>query len=220
MAYTDVAEVSYNQRFADGSVESDVVRLVYAQGSWRWFFGRAQAWVEQQNLRFNQKANLPEDGVAPFRLDTITKLDAALLNGLPQRVTDPGYGRTFELVDLSSRGISDTFGIPTKMIIYRDHDHYPEFPLAVVILGDIVQSGTAASHIDRLADMIQNSPPTMLRAWNTKPDSGLPWVLADSYANDAKGMSISITLATDTKFLDIQTFSESSFELIATALAN
>jgi hypothetical protein len=51
--YVRTAEIAYDQTFADGSVESDVVRLVQDdQGLWRWFFGRDRAFVDAQIDRF------------------------------------------------------------------------------------------------------------------------------------------------------------------------
>lgn len=51
--YPITAEVSYEQPFADGTVEADVVRLVRDRdGAWRWFFGRDRAFVEAQIARF------------------------------------------------------------------------------------------------------------------------------------------------------------------------
>jgi hypothetical protein len=58
-SYPRTAEIAYEQRFADGSVESDVIRLVQAdQGVWRWFFGRNRAFVDEQIARFDD----PETG--------------------------------------------------------------------------------------------------------------------------------------------------------------
>ena len=51
--YPDAAEIAYEQAFADGSVVSDVVRLVRDdQGTWRWFFGRDPGFVAEQIGRF------------------------------------------------------------------------------------------------------------------------------------------------------------------------
>lgn len=52
-AYPYTAEVSYEQPFADGTVEAGVVRLVRDRnGEWRWFFGRDRAFVEEQIARY------------------------------------------------------------------------------------------------------------------------------------------------------------------------
>ncbi len=50
--YRETAEVSYEQPFADGTVVSDVVRLVKANGQWSWFFGRTLEFVEDQIARY------------------------------------------------------------------------------------------------------------------------------------------------------------------------
>lgn len=51
--YPRVAEVAFEQPFADGSVVTDIVRLVQDdRGAWRWFFGRDRAFVEEQIDRY------------------------------------------------------------------------------------------------------------------------------------------------------------------------
>ena len=51
--YSQTAEVSFTQPFANGSVANDVVRLVQdANGEWRWFFGRSREFVEEQIARY------------------------------------------------------------------------------------------------------------------------------------------------------------------------
>lgn len=46
--YPNTAEVSFQQPFADGTILTDVVRLVESDGAWRWFFGRNRAFVDGQ----------------------------------------------------------------------------------------------------------------------------------------------------------------------------
>ena len=46
VTYSDVAEVSFTQEFADGETLDDVVRLKFHDGAWRWWFGRDAAFVE------------------------------------------------------------------------------------------------------------------------------------------------------------------------------
>ena len=51
--YPNAATIAYEQPLADGSLVSDVVRLVQDdQGVWRWFFGRDRAFVDEQIARF------------------------------------------------------------------------------------------------------------------------------------------------------------------------
>lgn len=71
--YQYVAEVSYSQEFAEQTVE-DVVRLVFHDQTWRWFFGRSKEFVDEQNLRFSQKDHLEPEGMAPFGLEAMTLL--------------------------------------------------------------------------------------------------------------------------------------------------
>ena len=51
--YPNVATVAYEQPLEDGSLLSDVVRLVQDdQDVWRWFFGRDRAFIDAQIARF------------------------------------------------------------------------------------------------------------------------------------------------------------------------
>lgn len=51
--YPRTAEVAFQQPFADGSILTDVVRLVQdGNGEWRWFFGRSREFVDEQIARY------------------------------------------------------------------------------------------------------------------------------------------------------------------------
>ena len=53
VTYEGTAVISFEQSFADGSVITDVVRLVQDdQGTWCWFFGRDAAFVNEQIDRY------------------------------------------------------------------------------------------------------------------------------------------------------------------------
>lgn len=52
--YPNTAEVFFRQPFADGTVVSEVVRLVESGGNWRWFFGRSPEFVNEQIARYGQ----------------------------------------------------------------------------------------------------------------------------------------------------------------------
>jgi hypothetical protein len=54
--YPDTAEVALRQRFPDGTVVRDEVRLVKDHaGNWCWFFGQTRAFVEEQIARFPKR---------------------------------------------------------------------------------------------------------------------------------------------------------------------
>ncbi len=57
--YSNTAEVSFAQPFADGTVLNDVVRLVEEAGEWRWFFGRSLEFVNEQIEIYENQMNLP-----------------------------------------------------------------------------------------------------------------------------------------------------------------
>ncbi len=76
VTYPETAEVSFEQPFADGSVRSDIVRLVQDDaGEWGWFFGRDRAFVDEQIARYApaQASDTPQ---AP----TIDDIDAFWAN--------------------------------------------------------------------------------------------------------------------------------------------
>jgi hypothetical protein len=51
--FPNTAEIDFEQRFADGSLVNETVRLVQDEfGAWRWFFGRDRAFVEAQIARY------------------------------------------------------------------------------------------------------------------------------------------------------------------------
>ena len=59
VTYPGVAEVSFRQPFSDGTVVDDQVRLAQDdEGRWRWFFGRSQAFVDEQIARFSPRGPL------------------------------------------------------------------------------------------------------------------------------------------------------------------
>jgi hypothetical protein len=68
--YPYTAEVSYEQPFADGSVDQDVVRLVLDHnGEWRWFFGRSREFVNEQIARYVQTRSMSRVDVAILDLN-------------------------------------------------------------------------------------------------------------------------------------------------------
>lgn len=50
--YSDAAEITYTQPFADGSVVRDTIHLVEHDGEWLWFFGPSREFVDAQIDRF------------------------------------------------------------------------------------------------------------------------------------------------------------------------
>ncbi|HEV2109267.1 MAG TPA: neutral zinc metallopeptidase, partial [Thermomicrobiales bacterium] len=87
--YLNVAEVSYEQPFANGSVAQDVVRLVESDGMWRWFFGRSRAFVDQQIQKYagGQEAAVPDREEAAAAAVELSRFEAASdFNALYDRI--------------------------------------------------------------------------------------------------------------------------------------
>lgn len=217
--YTNVAEVSYSQRFGDGSVVNDVVRLVFDNGQWNWFFGRDKAWVAEQNLRFSQKDHLPQEGDAPFGLGSISTINESLLARLPVSIFDASFNQEYRM-----EGSSDIFSPssslePERLMRYMPPKPNDPFELGHVEMGAITHPATAAANLDTITTEVQNRPPTQLLGWNTDPGNGLPWLHSTMPGVDVVGPSYSVTLVSDTAYLTIMMYSEESLETVCRALA-
>ncbi|CAA9583055.1 MAG: YpfJ protein, zinc metalloprotease superfamily [uncultured Thermomicrobiales bacterium] len=126
--YPTTAEVSYEQPFADGTVEEGVVRLVLDEaGEWRWFFGRDRAFVDEQIARYVPAA--PEStGSVPA---TTVEVSAADLDAFwreafaaePERYVAPAV-LPFDQVTFTGCGAADAsfgpFYCPLDRTIYLE----------------------------------------------------------------------------------------------------
>lgn len=89
-SYEDTAEVSFEQPFGDGTVVSDVIRLVQDDtGVWRWFFGRSADFVEEQiALYANEEEAKTDSDTAPRPLGEASSSTCELVELYPGY---PGY---------------------------------------------------------------------------------------------------------------------------------
>lgn len=218
-SYSNVAEVSYTQAFGDGSVVNDVVRLVFDNGQWNWFFGRDRAWVEQQNLRFSQKHHLPQQGDAPFGLAALSRFDEELFSRLPATLFDPDFNQEYVLEDEPVDYQPYEIGTPLRVMRYMPPRPNDPFELGRVEYGKIADPTTAAENLDYITTVVQNQPPTILYGWNTAPESGMPWVHFTMPGVDVVGPSYSVTLASETHYLTVMMYSEEALETVCRALA-
>lgn len=60
--YPNTAEVFFVQPFAEGTIVSEVVRLVEHDGEWKWFFGRSPEFVEEQIASYGGSAGVSVPG--------------------------------------------------------------------------------------------------------------------------------------------------------------
>lgn len=217
--YTNVAEVSYTQQFGNGQVVNDVVRLVFDNGQWNWFFGRDRAWVEEQNLRFSQKHHLPQGGDAPFGLGVLARFDEGLFNRLPTTLFDADFGLEYALEEDYGTFQPNGVWAPLRRVRYMPPKPRDPFELGRVEFGEIVNPTTAADNLDRIVTIEQNLPPTILYGWNTAPDAGMPWVHFSMPGVDVVGPSSSVTLVSDTHYLTVTMYSEDALETVCRAIA-
>lgn len=218
--YSDVAEVSFTQEFADGSTVEDVVRLVYHDGAWRWWFGRDAAFVEEQNARFSLVDNVPQEGNAPFELETISSLDESILEHLPALIEDAEFDGSFELAQSAGSFNPDGIREPMHLLLYKPLDPPHEFELGSIEYGSVVDSTTNEDDLLRFADFAQNAPPVEFIGWNTEPESGPSWLQTENAGVDVVGTSYRMTLVMDGNYLLIQMFTEESLGIVCGALTN
>ncbi|MCA9834275.1 MAG: hypothetical protein KC435_10030 [Thermomicrobiales bacterium] len=219
VAYSNVAEVSYTQEFADGSVDNDVVRLVQRNGEWKWFFGRSQSWVEEQNDRFDQLSKIGPAGNAPLGLDVLTSLNFSLVGELPTTLYSDVFKTNYGLDDLSADIQPGESFLPSELFRYKAINPPSEFPLGTVELGGYLNMGTAKQQLEAIATITQNQPPVEIIGWNSEPSTGLPWLYAMKQGVDVIGDSYEFYLMSETAYLRIWMMTEEALGEVAATLA-
>lgn len=220
VAYADVAEVSFRQKFADGSTVNDVVRLVYHEGSWRWFFGRDKAWVDEQNTRFNLMMSTPEFGDAPFGLSGLANLDMRLLQRLPAGVFDALTETRYTLTQNTEISSSSDVLMPKHQYQYDAVEPWREFALGRVEHGAVVAPKSEAENLKAIADVRRNAPPVEFIGWNSAPGQGPAWLHFTNPPVDVVGASYSVILVSDATYLQVMMYSEESLQAVCEALAS
>lgn len=216
--YSNVAEVSYTQAFANGSVTNDFVRLHWDNGQWNWFFGRDRAWVEQQNLRFSLKDHTPQVGNAPFGFDRARNIEADLTPRLPAVITNANTGRDFHLTEVEG-GSGGPGLFQTETWMAWESDHRDDLvPLGYFGAGTIENYVDDASALDSIATLHQNTPPLNFHGWNANPDTGLPWIHLGIYQNDMVGFADSVYLVSNGRFIHVSMLNPDNFELVSSAI--
>lgn len=217
--YSNVAEVSYTQEFTNADTVNDVVRLVFHEGSWRWWFGRDAAWLEEQKLRFSLIENTPQEHSAPAGLSAVPAIDEALLEGLPATLEDSNFDGVYELQPTAGSFNPDGLRDPQQWLVYKKPDRVgSEFPLGEIVFGSVVESTSDAEDMMRFADQAQNAPPVEFVGWNTVPDSGPAWLQTENPGVDVVGTSYNMILVQNGSFLTIRMYSEESLIIVCDSL--
>lgn len=218
--YIDVAEVSYTQTFDDGESVADVVRLVFENDQWNWFFGRDGDWVNEQIDRFDQTKHVEPEGVAPFGLDTLDSFDETILQQLPATIFDESFNTDYELTESAGSWTSDDPRLPTHMFRYAAVNPPSEFDLGMVYFGEIdMNHGDDASALILITQALVNLPPTQLVGWNPNPEAGPSWSLTTTPGVDVVGQSWRLLIVNDARYIEILMYSEASLQVVAEALA-
>lgn len=216
--YSDVAEVSFTQPFAEVGVIYDVVRLKFHDGAWRWWFGRDADFVKEQIHRFSLIENTPQEGNAPFGLQFITTVDDSLLERLPETLKDPETGTEYEISQSAGSFNPDGVQEPKQLLIYKPVDG-SEFQLASIYYGSVVDSTSNEEDLLRFADIAQNAPPVEFRGWNAVPEAGPSWLQTEIAGVDVMGASYTMTLVMDGNYLQLRVFSAEAFATLCESLA-
>lgn len=219
-SYSDVAEVSFTQSFADGSVTNDVVRLCWHMGQWNWFFGRDRAWVEEQNYRFSLKDHTPQVGVAPYGFDSVESLQRTFVDRLPNVLTDSNTGRDHTLT------VQEILHEPQSMFSTESwlawESNHPDdiVPLGYFGEGTIPDYSDDASALDAIATEFQINPPLNFHGWNANPSRGPAWIYLGVFQNDMVGFVDSLFLVQNGRYVHISVRDVSKFETISAAVGS
>lgn len=218
--YANVAEVSFTQAFDDGATVNDVVRLVYHEGSWRWFFGRDKVWVDEQNARFNVLLTTPAAGDAPFGLSALANLDIGVLQRLPAEIFAADFKTLYALKENAMISTSSALLMPKTQLQYDAVEPWSEFALGRVEHGAIKAPKAEAENLKAIAELRRNAPPIELLGWNPVPEQGPAWFHYTNPPVDVVGEAYAIVLVSDATYLQVLMYSEESLQVVCEALAS
>lgn len=209
--YPDTHEVSYIQEFDHSSTERDVVRLVLAGGSWRWFFGRSRAFVDAQIALYNDRAYIPQAGVVPYDLHRAVDAQPTVIPSLPIRVGDA-----------TGQVVSDAHHLPDYAMHMPPAIQYRigEFPVGYARATTLRAEFEVAETVELIVNERVESPPFRLISWNLDPANAVPFAHYEHFASEAVGSAQTIIWgdASGSVLWEISFVSESSLQDLAQAL--
>lgn len=214
--YTNVAEVSYTQEFTNAETVNDVVRLVFHEGSWRWWFGRDADWIHEQYVRFSEMENVPEAESAPYGMDKLTAIDPGLLDVVPAEVTSNSQVWEPVSIPLSEPWLGGSLQ-PEDAIAYQTPT--VEFDLGWITVGSSAESYEDGMIIKQIADYVENLPPSSILGWNSVPAEGPAWLLVENVVGEAYGTLHSLYLVLNNTYLDLTFQNLEDLELVAEAIS-
>ncbi len=178
VTYRGVAEVSFNQQFDNAPPISDVVRLAFADGEWRWFFGRDRQWVESQIWHYNELAYIDQAGTVPWGLDRVVDASPDIIRSLP-----PMIGKASGEIVEDARLLPDYAAHMPVAIQYRE-DMYP---VGHAIGATLKPDLNVADTVNALVWEQIQAPPFTLKAWNLAPPNGVPYAHYTHFGSEAVG---------------------------------
>lgn len=174
--YANTAEVSFQQPFANGSVVSEVVRLVESGGNWRWFFGRSPEFVDEQIARHGQTETVTSrdsgscEGAAEWWKETMpnivatnyleSTLSASINSGAVDRTLLFDYSASFGLLREYQAGLVAPGAATALQADFLEllelYEQLSETIAALVTgMNPMAESGAQAAVL-RWTDMIRN----------------------------------------------------------------
>ncbi len=178
VTYRGVSEVSFVQEFDNAPTVEDVVRLAWADGAWRWFFGRDRAWVDQQIETYNARAYIDQQGSVPWDLDQVVTADPAVISSLPLQIS----GAQAEMVT-DARMLPEYAASMPAAVQYRDAEYPVGYAMAVTLADARALPDTIAAIV---WERIQ-APPFRLISWNLAPTNGVPFAHFEQFGSEAIG---------------------------------
>ena len=184
-SYPGTAEVSFTQRYADGSVVNDVVRLVQEDGVWRWFFGRSRAFLDEQIAIAEGEVFPAEPVPADGWIASIVDAGEEALDRLPDEY--PGGGDA----DLTT-GAGPGGDRGRRYVVPREG-----YVLGAVDYQGLSPNQRAVAVLQDRLDQAAQGPAFEVLAWDLSEGTDVAYATYRAFANDAVGNVIFTVVASD-----------------------
>lgn len=178
VTYTDTYEVFFTQEFDNAPTREDVVRLVYVEPHFRWFFGRNEEFVNEQIAYYNDLAYIPQGGSVPFDLQRVIGADPGIITSLPSQIDGSVMQPVTDAVLLPEYAESMPTGVQ-----YKD----AEFPVGYARATRLRSGFGVADTIDKIVDDAVETPPFRLISWNLEPANEVPFARFEHLGSEAIG---------------------------------
>ena len=185
VTYPGTAEVSFTQRYADGSVVEDAVRLVQEDGVWRWFFGRSREFLDEQ-IAIAQREVFPADETPSGGwIAAVVDAREEALDRLPDRY--PGDDEA----DLTT-GAGPGGERGRRYVVPREG-----YVLGAVDYQTMGPNQRAMAVLQDRLDLAAQGPAFQVLTWDLSEGADAPYAIYQAFANDAVGNVIFTIIASD-----------------------